>query len=182
MVLRVRNVITAALVTGMATTVLTAPALADTRSFADAHGDAKPYMDILKVTVNNATSSADSVRIAVRQRRINYSAGVELLLYIDTRTRHLGPEFFYSVDLVRGGEYGFFRMRSWNRRGKSVDCYDKVQIRRGSESDATVFFIPRSCLDNPGRLRVTARDLHGYPVESQDWAPEARTYYPWVYR
>jgi hypothetical protein len=164
---------------GLASTAFMAPALANTQSLDDNHGDAPPYIDILSVTVDNATSSPDQVRVTVRQRQLSSAKPSEILLYIDTKASHPGPEFRYAA--LYQSEYGFQRMKAWNQEGAWIStCRDKIRVHLRARSDSIVFFTPRSCLDNPGKVRVAARTRYG--DSQQDWAPRVRTFYPWVYR
>jgi hypothetical protein len=179
-ILRIRTIVgifaTAALAASAAFVV---PALANMHSFDDIHGDAPPYIDILSSTVDNASSSPDQVRVTVRQRELSSAKPSEILLYIDTKASHPGPEFRYAA--LYQSEYGLQRMKDWNKEGAWIStCRDKIRVHLRARSDSVVFFIPRSCLDNPGKVRVAARTRYG--DDQQDWAPRVRTFYPWVYR
>jgi hypothetical protein len=166
---------------GLAVNAFMAPASANTRPFEDIHADAPPYIDILSVTVDNATMRADQVRVTVRQRLLSSAKPSEILLYIDTKLSHPGPEFRYAA--LHESEFGFQRMRSWNKEGAWIStCRDKIRVRLRAHWDSIVFFIPRSCLDYSRKVRVAVRTAYGYPYKEQDWAPRVGTFYPWVSR
>jgi hypothetical protein len=153
---RIRTIVGIIATAGLASTAFIAPASANTQSFDDIHGDAPAYIDILSVTVDNATSRSDQVRVTVRQRQLSSAKPSEILLYIDTKASHPGPEFRYAA--LYQSEYGFQRMKDWNKEGAWIStCRDKIRVRLRALSDSTVFFIPRSCLDDPGKVRVAAR-------------------------
>jgi hypothetical protein len=112
--------------------------------------------------VDNATTRPDQVRVTVRQRQLSSAKPSEILLYIDTKVSHPGPEFRYAA--LYESEYGFQRMRDWNREGAWIStCRDEIRVRLRARSDSILFFIPRSCLDYSRKVRVAVRTAYGYP-------------------
>jgi hypothetical protein len=160
------------------TLLIAAPAHANTRAFTDRQRDAPRSIDILDAKVNNGDTKPTQVRVQVRFRNINLQGGNGYFLYLDTRPKHPGPEYRY---VVGGSEYEFYRMRTWRNPITALPCRDKVRIHHTAHADTLAFVIPRSCLGDANRVRISARGATSSPYR-QDWAPGFHRFYPWVAR
>ncbi|MDO9377527.1 MAG: hypothetical protein Q7T56_01660 [Nocardioidaceae bacterium] len=161
------------------------PASAQTRTFADARGDAPATVDVLRTKV---TYTASSVRVVVRVRDLRRGASGEHYpssVLIDTTTRRRGPEFAVSAD--ENHTY-FARMRSWRAVEDPSDpngaqsC--RFALRYDTRGNRITYTVPRACLGNPSRVRVTIGVYSTFASGStaSDLSPRKRAFHGWVRR
>ena len=151
------------------------PASADTTAYDDPVGDATS-VDISRVRVVHR----DAVTVRVRSA-VPLAAGQVYTFWVSTGR---GPRTTYHVSFRANsgfeGQLGL--VRPFDRTpSRFVQC-PGLRARADIFSDAPVAVrIPRSCLGDPSRVRVAVRfddEING----DVDWAPERRTFGPWVKR
>jgi hypothetical protein len=95
-----------------------------------------------------------------------------------------GPRSTYRVSFVAnaGFDDSLGVVRSFGQRpSRFVQCRG-MRARADIFEDAPVLLrIPRRCLGDPRRVRVAVR-FEDETTGSIDWAPERRTFTPWVAR
>lgn len=161
----------------MASLTVLQPAEADTRRFSDRAGDTSLPTDITTVRVSNG---AELLEVAVRPGRVKF--GDSFSYWLDTRAKNPGPE--YKVGVVPNSDaFGLLRVGAFGQRGTPVPC-------EGLRATADVFApewisisVPRSCLRDPGKVRVAVKARYTDGGTSVvDWAPAKRTFFGWVAR
>lgn len=150
---------------------------ADTRRFRDAAGDTGLPADLTTVRVSNGP---DTVKITARPGRVEFE---DLFVYwLDTRPKNPGPE--YKVVVVPNSDaFGLLRVGAFGERGTPVTCDGLRATADHFTPDRVSTSVPRSCLRNPGKVRVAvkARYTDG-DASVVDWAPARRSFYGWVAR
>lgn len=157
------------------------PASADSAIFHDAHGDTSAGNDIWRVRVVNGADHGTRVNLVARLRSLGLTDRVEF--WIDTDASDRGPE--YRASGVTDSDLMELRaVERFGQRGTAVACpgFD-IGMAGGDPSERARVTIPRSCLDDPGAVRVAvhSRGLTENGAQSA-WAPALRTWYPWVAR
>lgn len=172
---RAKTIAVAAAVIGLA---LAVPADADVRRFTDARNDTSSSVDIRSVRVDNSTTSPNKVIVTVRQD--NVRIGDSITIYLDTRPHDPGPE--YSIGGAVASEFLMRHRERWKGSGRVVpfDCGYKLKIHQKDDRSRAV--MPRSCLGDPGKVRVAVKVERGYPPASHDWAKARKTWFSWVHR
>ncbi|MGH3360169.1 MAG: hypothetical protein ACRDO7_15310 [Nocardioidaceae bacterium] len=161
--MRAHRVIAPVAAAGLLVGALGAPADADVRTFKDRRGDVAGSIDITRVRVDNSTKDRQRVLVRVKQRRFEF--GDHIFVYFDTRRDRRGPEF--RLRAYYASEYFLERMRSWNKRGKSVRCGGAYSLKMGG-SGVSRAVVDRRCLGRPGAIRVAVRTGRDGP--GHDWA------------
>jgi hypothetical protein len=151
-----------------------APADAATRLFRDAAGDVTAGTDIQRVRVHNAAR----VLVTVTFRDIRGNRGGGFSVFFDTVKSRLGPEFGASAGLARGTDFSIVRMRHWHATSDPISC--PLELTNNYLEDTSTFTVARSCLNNPGRVRVSVTSTNNRQVT--DWAPAFHTFYAGVPR
>jgi hypothetical protein len=151
------------------------PANAETRRFRDQAGDTGLSADITTVRVSNGP---DLVEVAIRPGRVEF--GDHFTFWLDTRPKNPGPEYKVGV-LPNSDAFGMTRVGAFGQRGTPVPCDD---LRATADHFAPAWVsisVPRSCLGDPGKVRVAvkARYVDG-DAGIVDWAPARRTFFGWV--
>jgi hypothetical protein len=149
------------------------PATAGTTAYDDPVGDSTS-VDVSRVRVVHR----DAVTVRVRSA-LPLAAGQLYTFWFDTGR---GPDHHVAFRPNSDFESRLGLVRSFGRHpSRFVDC-PGMRARADIFSDAPVAVrIPRSCLDDPRKVRVAVRfadELTG----AADWAPERRTFGPWVKR
>lgn len=118
-------------------------------------------------------------RIIVRARVGNVLLQDRFDLWLDTPGGRTTPEYFARIRPET--EYGPVRhVRGWETTGRAACTRWEARSLAGRDQTVT-FNIPRSCLDNPKRVRVALRSVYQYNQgRSRDWVPAARTFTRWV--
>jgi hypothetical protein len=163
----------------MSTIVVSAPAQADVRDFHDAVGDTGgSTSDIDLVRVNNGGASGH--RVIVRADVGDLAFEDRVALWVDTDSGDPGPEY-RSVAFPNSDTIELRRVETFTGTGQLVDCPGLRISADASGPDSVRFSIPRACMDDPGRVRVSLRgrfpDDDGIVV---DWAPGVRRFFGWV--
>jgi hypothetical protein len=164
-----------ALVAGAVVAALGLPgaARADTGSFDDPVGDATS-VDITRVRVAHERAVKVSVRSAVP-----LAAGQVYGFWIDTGR---GPRPTYAVKFRANSDFGgqLAVVESFGQRPSRFVACPGLRAHADMFDDRPVWLrVPRTCLGDPKRVRVAVRfadEITG----SVDWAPERRTFGPWV--
>jgi hypothetical protein len=147
---------------------------AETGVFDDPVGDSTS-VDISRVRVVHRTAVKVSVRSAVP-----LAVGQVYTFWVRTG----GPRSTYRVSFVAnaGFDDSLGVVRSFGQRpSRFVQCRG-MRARADIFEDAPVSLrIPRRCLGDPRRVRVAVR-FEDETTGSIDWAPERRTFTPWVAR
>ena len=149
------------------------PASADTTTYDDPVGDSTT-VDISRVRVMHR----DAITVRVRSA-VPLTVGALYTFWFDIGR---GPD--YHIAIRPNSDYesqlGLVR-RFGGHPSRFVECHG---IRAGADifSDAPVTMrIPRRCLADPRRVRVAVR-FAAELTDDVDWAPEPRTFGPWVAR
>jgi hypothetical protein len=150
-------------------------AAADTTAYDDPVGDSTS-VDISRVRVVHRDAVAVRVRSAVP-----LAAGQLYTFWIQTG-RGAGSTYHLAFRANSDFEDRLGIVRPFGRHpSQFVEC-PGLRARADIFSDAPVAIrVPRSCLGDPSRVRVAVRfadELTG----TVDWAPEPRTFGPWVAR
>ena len=163
----------------IAASALVAPVYADTAAVTDPNESGTPS-DTRRVTVAHYYN-ANGVRgrVVVRARVGNVMLGDRFDLWLDTPAGTARPGYFAQIRPET--EYGpVIEVAGWKTRGKA-SC-SRWEARSVSGDDETVTLsIPRACLGNPGRIRVSLRSVYQFNQGVvRDWVPKYRTLTPWV--
>ncbi|HEY5847568.1 MAG TPA: hypothetical protein VIT42_12340 [Microlunatus sp.] len=169
--------VTAASILSLAVAV---PAHADARTFSDPNNDAGIHDDITLVKVANGSGGGS--RVAVRADVGPVHPGDFFTFWFNTRADDPGPE--YKV-VVNPGSDGIElrRLEEFGDRGTLVPCNKLRASADVFSSDDISVSVPRSCMDNPGSVRVSLRARYlddGHQVS--DWAPDERKFFAAVPR
>lgn len=167
-ILRAAAILAASLMTSVA--VLT-PAQADTRTFRDKGG---------RLTTVKVTHGGTNVTVAANVGPMEI--GSYFTFWLDTNARNAGPEYKTEVYPNSDG-LAVLRVGSFSDKGTAIRC-------DGFRASADVFGpevvtikVPRSCIGNPGRVRVAVRAYYEVPGPNViDWGPARRQFFGWVYR
>lgn len=151
-----------------------------TRWFSDARGDVPTSVDIERVLVSN--DPARPVVVVVEQRRL--LAGDGLVVWIDTDPKDDAPEY-YAGGIANSDLLGIRAVDTWSAEGTWVDCPRfRMRADQFSPGNRAVLSIPRGCLGDPGRVRVSVLTLRANPdgTATRDVAPDQNRFYAWVPR
>ena len=172
---RLRRGAAAAGVVVLASLLALPTASADTRRFRDAAGDTGLPADLTTVRVSNGTETVD---ISARPGRVEF--GDIFVFWLDTRPRNAGPE--YKVVVVPNSDaFGLVRVGAFGKRGRPVPCDGLRATADHGAPEWVSASVPRSCLRDPGKVRVAvkARYTDG-DTSVVDWAPAKRRFFGWV--
>jgi hypothetical protein len=138
--------------------------------------------DITKVRVNHGIGN---VKVAMR----THGSDVQTL-YVDTDTADPGPErvVTFSAEVPVPGVFVVDDFSEAGVLGSDDDYYvDQVcslprarTIRDKSGTQGYRFAVPRSCLGDPARVRVSLVTAQDFPGTAQDWAPGRQVFGPWT--
>lgn len=161
----------------LASLAMVPAAHADTRTFADRAGDTGARADITTVRVSNG---AHRVKVAIRPGRV--AGGDSFRFWLDTRPKNAGPE--YKVEVVANSDnFGLLRVGAFGQQGTPVSCAGLRATADQYAPDWVSISVPRSCLGNPGKVRVAVRGHYRYPgPDVVDWAPAKQKFFGWVAR
>ncbi|WP_159081462.1 hypothetical protein [Nocardioides sediminis] len=150
-------------------------AAADTTRYDDPIGDSTE-VDVSRVRVVHR----DAVTVRVRSA-VPLAAGQLYTFWIQTG-RGAGRTYHVAFRANSDFEDRLGVVRPFGRHPtRFVEC-PGVRARADIFSDAPVAIrVPRSCLGEPGRVRVAVR-FADETTGAADWAPERRTFGPWVTR
>ena len=159
-------------VTVMASVTLLPPASAEIRRFSDPNGDTGLASDLTTVKVINGS---ELVEVKARPGRVEF--GDFFTYWLDTRPKNAGPE--YRIDVVPNSDaFGITRVDAFGRQGIPVPCGG---LRARADHFAPEWIsisVPRSCLENPGRVRVAVKARYTADETSVvDWAPAKRKFF-----
>jgi hypothetical protein len=161
---------------GLLAALVTVPAAsADTRRFRDVAGDTGLPADLTTVRVSNGPETVD---IAARPGRVGLE---DLFVYwLDTRPRNAGPEYKVVV-APNSDDFGLLRVGAFGKRGRPVAC-EGLRARADHFTPEWISTsVPRSCLGNPGKVRVAVKARYTDGETSVvDWAPSKRRFFGWV--
>ena len=152
-----------------------APAMADTKVFDDPVGDST-FVDISHVRVIHR----DSVIVRVRSA-VPLTTGQLFAFWIDAGHGRR-PDYYVDFRANAGFDDVLRRVSFFgDRRPRFVQC-PGMRARADIFSDKPVSIrIPRSCLKNPGSVRVAVQ-FKDETMGTVDWAADHRTFGPWVKR
>lgn len=166
-----------ALVAGAVVAALAVPgtAHADTGSIDDPAGDATS-VDLTRVRVVHR----DAVKVTVRSD-VPLAVSQVYSFWIDTG-RGPRPTFRVSFVANAGFDDSLGVVESFGQRPSRFVRCPGMRARADIFEDAPVSLrVPRRCLGDPKRVRVAVKFLDE-ATGSVDWAPERRTFGPWVAR
>lgn len=154
---------------------LPGPAHAGTGVFDDPVGDSTG-VDVSRVRVVHRNAVKVSVRSAVP-----LAVAQVYSFWIDTG-RGGRPTYRVSFRANAGFDDALGVVRSFGQRPSRFVRCPGMRARADIFTDAPVSLrIPRRCLGDPRRVRVAVR-FEDETTGSTDWAPERRTFTPWVTR
>jgi hypothetical protein len=172
--LQVRCAATAAAL-ALVLSIPAASAEAATRTFHDANRS-KPGNDITTVSVTNGAK-----RVIVTVDVGDIDLDDLYTLWLDTVPDNAGPEYRFAM-LPNSDYLDFQRVQDFDSTGTAVECVE-IGGRADAYSAAPViqFRVPRSCLNNPGKVRVSV--LARYAVANgydYDWGTGKKKLFGWV--
>jgi len=151
------------------------PAMADTKVFDDPVGDSTS-VDISQVRVVHR----DSVTVRVRSV-VPLAPGQVYAFWIDAG-RGPRPNYHVAFRANAGFDDVLGLVRAFgDRPSRFVECPGLRARADIFEAKPVSLRIPRRCLDNPRRVRVAVR-FTDETMDTVDWAPDRRTFGPWVKR
>ncbi|WP_374455424.1 hypothetical protein [Nocardioides sp.] len=153
--------------------VVPGTAHAGTGVFDDPVGDSTG-VDISRVRVVHANAVKVSVRSVVP-----LAAGQVYTFWVDTGR---GPRPTYAVKFRANSDFGgqLAVVESFGQRpSRFVKCPGMRAHADMFDDEPVSVRIPRACLGNPKRVRVAVK-FTDETTGSTDWAPERRTFGPWV--
>jgi len=152
-------------------------AQADTRRFHDPAGDTGLPADLTAVRVSNG---AETVEVVARPGRVGFQD--RFTYWFDTSRKNPGPE--YKVVVVpNSGDFGLLRVDAFGEQGSPVVCDGLRAMADHFTPGRVSTSVPRSCLDNPGKVRVSVKARYSDGDTSVvDWAPGKRRFFGWVDR
>lgn len=173
----------------LACTLVQQPAHAAEALFFDERGDAPARIDVERVKV---VHMRQAVRVIVKIRDLRRTENClpdRVTVFVDTLRDRVGPEFYGGIG---GCHYTFGGMRRWQSTGPTdpddpfTDGCRGFRMRYDYRLDRVSMRFPRTreCIGLPGRVRVSVETERasesGEPDAVTDWAPQRRTFYPWV--
>ena len=169
----------AAMLAGVAALALTSgPAQAETRTFHD--GVKADGPDVKWARVNHGKT-----RVNVRSDVGVISLGDLYTLWIDTRSSDPGPEYKMEMS-PNSDDLGLRAVETFKSRGTAVeDCNFQAQADAFGDTPEIYFSVPRACIGNPKKVRISLRARFMDPEDSSysyDWLPKARAFTGWVAR
>jgi hypothetical protein len=173
----IRRILLAACAAALTLTGLAGPASADKSHFADRRGD-NVRLDITGVAVLHSKT-----KVVVGAGVRGLEGGDMLSVWYDTVPRNPGPE--YKLEVIANSDFGGVRrVAGWRAGGgqRWVRCRGMRATADGFGPDRVRTSVPRTCLRNPRRVRVTVRMQPGSADgRGQDWAPSRRQMFGWVH-
>ncbi|MGH8867056.1 MAG: hypothetical protein ACRDYU_03555 [Actinomycetes bacterium] len=168
----------AAVLVAAGTFAVQTPASADSVWFADRRGDILASNDIEQVRVDNGSREGTEVKVVVQLRNLRFD---HVDVYVNTDANDPGPEY-RAGGTADSDDLTLHAVERWSSEGTLVDCPGlRVAMDTDDPSERARFRLPRTCLDEPGAVRVAAHSSRLTSNGSQnDWAPSYRHYYPWV--
>ncbi|MEP9365429.1 hypothetical protein ABLE68_20850 [Nocardioides sp. CN2-186] len=157
-----------------------APAAAVRAAYDDPADASASLSDIRHVSVKHGPTR---VKLHVRfteLRRTSDGGPASLAILLDTRTDRTGPEFRLVSGLQEGMDYQLVRMKHGKPVGEPLTCAHDVRL--DFAANVLAFTVDRTCLDDPGRVRIGVRMRDEYdgshPVT--DWLGAPRSYTGWL--
>lgn len=159
--------------------LLPTSAYADDAWFHDAKGDVSSSVDIHRVRLINGAPDRPAVRVTVVQKFLR--AGDSFEVWFDTNPGNPGPEFKAGW-VANSDSLGLSRVDTFKGAGTAVDCpYFRVRSDEFIPGNASHVLVPRGCLDNPGKVRISVRAQRDVGQQTlTDWAPQPLHFYDWV--
>jgi len=154
-------------------------AIAATRWFHDAHGDVGSSVDVHRVRVINGEPGDAAVRVTVVQRELRPGDGFDV--WLDTVPTDPGPEY-RAAWVADSDSLGLLEVESFSDSGVPVDCPGfRVQGDVSEPRTSSHVRMPRPCLGNPHRVRVSVRATRIVGDRFvADGAPGIHRFYDWV--
>ncbi len=175
------TVLLAVLVAVLAVVLAPTTARADTASFRDARGDTRSPADVVRVTVVHS----DRVVVRVHHRNLTFRTGraPESVRVVYAVPGHSpGPDFVLKVVYQSDGAWQLRTAGDWgDPAGPVVPGCTGERASVSAARDLTRVSVPRSCLGDPGRVRVQVRiTVRPEDVGRADAAPGTHRLGPWV--
>ncbi len=153
----------------LATVALVPAAQADTRTFRDP----APHLTTVKVThgTTNVTVKADVGP---------YRLGSYFTFWLDTTASNAGPEYKMEVWPNSDG-ISVLRVGNFSDAGRRVRCSGFRASADAFSSEYVSIKVPRSCIGNPGKVRVSVKARYDVPGPNiTDWGPRKNAFFGWV--
>ncbi|MDP3967716.1 MAG: hypothetical protein Q8Q02_05500 [Nocardioides sp.] len=156
----------------MLSSVMLLPAYADPPTRRVVHDGPTPgaAVDIARIVLRSAPAEGRKARVRIVLRK-PAAAGDTLNVYFDTDGDH-APEVRYKAPA--SAEFTSWRMRSWRKRGRTLDTRcGRVRMELG-ERIAVATFDPRCLTDEVTKIRVSVRSHSQIGRPCPDWVPGKR--------
>jgi hypothetical protein len=170
------RVLTTAVATIVAVTVVAGPAHAAKARYADPADAPASLTDIRAVVVDHRPARVVvKVKFAdLRRRSTGGPSGLTML--IDTRADRAGAEFRLTTGLQSGTDFQLMKVRGGRAVGEPLTCDHRVQL--DFAEDRLSFSAARDCLGSPASVRigVKMRDELDSSHPVVDWLGEPRSW------
>ncbi|WP_126688332.1 hypothetical protein [Nocardioides ferulae] len=137
--------------------------------------------DVSRILVNHRANpdAASKGRIVVRVRAGEVDYGDRFNLWLDRPGDRRGV--WYAASMIPDAGYEpVQRVRGWRTAGKDACARWEARLSAGPDQVA-LFSIPRTCLGEPGKVRVALRVTYSPGVDAyRDWVPDTKTFTDWV--
>lgn len=145
-------------------------ASADVEVFPDTGGH------ITSVRVSHGSSN-----VAVTARDAEMEFTTYYRFWLDTDPKDPGPEYKTEVYPNSDG-MALQKVENFSSEGTNVRCGGYRAIADAYGPEYAKIIVPRSCLGNPSKVRVSVTGFYDENPDVVDWAPGTRKFTPWVYR
>lgn len=157
-----------------------APAGAAEATYDDPADATASLTDIRTVAIKHTPAKLRVVVGFTDLRRRSEGGAAGLTIFIDTRKDRRGADFGLTTGLQDGTDYQLLRIRRGHPVGAPLTCPHRVRL--GFAGDRLASDAVRSCLGEPGRVRigVKMRDDFDPSHPVLDWLGEPRSWTRWV--
>jgi hypothetical protein len=148
-----------------------------------AHADIAYFSDPgAHITSLRVSHGPSTIGVTARDADMEFSTYYEF--WLDTNPNDPGPE--YRVDVNPNSEVlPLMKVANFDSPGiKQPSCTGLRVLADASDGDATPYakvIVPRSCMGNPSRVRVSVVGYYEDP-DITDWAPGTERFTAWVSR
>ncbi len=184
----IRGIAAGAALSALGAAVFAGAASAETVVFHDARGDISHGADIQRVRVVN--DGAVRVKVVHRDLVRSYRSGSSLSVFIDTNRRRTGPEFVFQGGTFEGSDYALVKAQGWKAaKGQAEPMRCDYGMKLNYVENTALVRIARSCLGNPGAIRVEVKTGGEHVAQGNepattevDWLGRPREFTRWVKR
>lgn len=159
--------------------VAAASALASVGLIPQASADTSTFHDPApRITTVKVYHSSSIVKVKVNVGA--YELGSNFKFWLDTDPSNPGPEYRTTVYPNSDG-ITLRKVEDFGQSGTEVPCDGFKASADAFGSSYVSIWVPRSCLGDPGKVRVSTRASYEVPgPNTVDWAPGKNAFYGWV--